>query len=165
MSHLVLVRYRTYCAVFRGPFEHFMFSCFQALNMFLVIFIDPCLWDALIRQRKVNPLGLILDNFKQQNVDNILMILVLRWSAILNYELIVLVQDENKIICVRMWRGFWRTATTENGLSHLFVVSISLPQRQDHTPMNCFISIAGSKCQPSTRIIFCLIRNDCTEPQ
>lgn len=89
---------------------------------------------------------------------------ILRWSVFLNYWLIVLVQDENKTICAPTWRGIWRTATEENGLSRLFVVSISLPQGQDLTTLNCFILIAGSKCQRSTHILFCLIRNDCIEP-
>lgn len=142
--------------------------CFSVFR--LRPWIDACRWDALFRQRKVNPQGVMLDEFMQQNVNNMHTILpfprdtILGWSGSPNYRLIVLVQDENKTICVPTWRGFWRTATTESRLSHLFVVSISLPQRQDHTPMNCFISIAGSKCQPSTRIIFCLIRNDRTEP-
>lgn len=147
-----------------------MFWGAECFNTVCAIFIDPFLWDPLIRQGKVNTQGWILDNFLQQNMDNVHAIFtfpwdsILRWSAFLNYWLIVLVQDENKTICVPTWRGVWRTATVENGLSRLFAVSISLPQGQDHTTLNCFILIAGSKCQPSTHILFCLIRNDCIEP-
>lgn len=58
------------------------------------------------------------------------------------------------------WRGIWKIAT-QTGLYSLFAAYVVLPWGQDRTHLNCFILIAGSKCQTTVHISLCLIRNDC----
>lgn len=114
----------------------------------------------------MNTLGWIMDNTLWLNVDNMQMIFsflqesILRWNAFVNYWVIVLVQDENKTICVPKWRGIWKIAT-QTGLHSLVAAYVVLPQGQDRTHLNCFVLIAGSKCQAIVHISLCLIRNDC----
>lgn len=61
------------------------------------------------------------------------------------------------------WRGVLRTTTEENGCSSLFEL-VSLRARHETTHLNYFNLIVGSDCQPSTHILFGLIRNNCIEP-